>query len=200
MSSATWWFVRHAESTANAEGWLAGHTDAPLTPRGRSQAEALAGELQARGLRPGRVWASDLERAWRTAELAWPSGEPPLARFAALRERNVGEWEALRRRGLPPGAANRLLTWHGVPPGGESQAMLARRVLRFLAAQPEGPDTLVFVHGGLIRCVIGLLDGTPTDQIGTWKVKNGEIAERKVAPGAWQALIDRHVPSASLPG
>ena len=38
-ADTTLYFVRHAESQANAEGRFAGQQDSPLTERGRRQAE-----------------------------------------------------------------------------------------------------------------------------------------------------------------
>ena len=181
------WFVRHAESTANAEGWLAGHTDAPLTSKGRAQAHALREVLAE--LQPRRCWASDLCRATETARIAWPSEVPPLERHPVLRERAAGDWEGIPRRQLRQrGAFARLLTWTGRPPGGESQRDLALRVLSGLDDLDGGNDTLCFVHGGLIRVVVGLLDGTPVDQIGGWKVPNTAVVPRDVPRGRWRAL------------
>ena len=43
-------FVRHAESTANAEGRYQGHADFPLSDAGRLQARKLAERFPQRGL------------------------------------------------------------------------------------------------------------------------------------------------------
>jgi broad specificity phosphatase PhoE len=183
-----WWFVRHGESTANAEGWLAGHHDAPLTARGVAQAEALQPSLAS--LSPQRVLSSDLQRAWRTAELAWGAREPAIEQVEALRERHLGDWEqrtraSLRARGEMPV----LLTWDEGPPDGESQLALSRRVLTWLAGHDDGRDTLLFAHGGLIRCVVGLLDDTPRGAIGRHRVDNTQVIERQVARGTWRLLL-----------
>ena len=36
------WLVRHGETSWNAEGRMQGHTDVPLTERGRAQAHVFA--------------------------------------------------------------------------------------------------------------------------------------------------------------
>lgn len=182
---STWWFVRHGQSVANAEGWLAGHMDAALTQQGRDEARTLRRALE--GIRPSSVVSSDLVRARETAALAWPQA---AVAHPALRERSVGAQEGVSIAELRrSGTMNALLTWTGRPPGGESQRDLAIRVLGWLAANDTGSDTLLFVHGGLIRVVIGLVDGTPVDQIGRWAVKNVEVVERQLPIGRWAELL-----------
>ena len=181
------WFIRHGESVANAGRYLAGHLDVDLTARGVEQATALRAALA--DARPERLLASDLRRAWRTAELAWPHSQPPLERHEALRERDVGDWESIPLDELGASVRQALITWNGRPPNGESQAMLATRVLRWLAAHDDGRPTMLFVHGGLIRCIVGLLDGTPLHEIGTWKVRNTEVAVRDVPADRWGQLL-----------
>ncbi|MCB9684749.1 MAG: histidine phosphatase family protein [Alphaproteobacteria bacterium] len=180
------WFVRHGESVANAEGWLAGHRDVPLTARGEEQARALAPQLRA--LTPDRVVASDLQRAWRTGALAWNHRLPPVSRIPELRERHVGRWEGVPIGQLAEAGAMSVLTsWEGAPPEGESQEVLSVRVLAWLAANDD-QDTLIFAHGGVIRCVVGLLDREPTERIGYGKVGNTEVITRDVAPGTFARL------------
>jgi broad specificity phosphatase PhoE len=187
--TTTWHFVRHGESEANAQGWVAGHVDARLTAAGVAQAEALRPRLAA--LRPGRVVASDLVRARRTAELAWGDRTPALELHPELRERHLGAWERAKLGGLRrDGRIRTLYSWGGAPPDGESQRMLSRRVLTWLAAHDDGTETLLFVHGGLIRCVVGLADGTDPEQIGFWKVKNTEWVPRTLPTGRWAELLE----------
>lgn len=185
-----WVFIRHGESDANAGGWLAGHLDPDLTPRGVEQARALRDLL--RPYDPRLVYTSDLLRARRTAEHALVGRDLPVIPTPALRERTIGQWdgearEALQQRGVWP----TLLSWEGRPPGGESQRDLARRALRWLVDH-DGPGVhLAFSHAGLIRVVVGLLDGVPVDRIGLTKVGNGELVEREVPPGGFAAVVPR---------
>ncbi len=189
VATTTWHFVRHGQSTANAEGWMAGHADAPLTAEGIAQAKALEPIL--RDATPGRVVSSDLVRARHTAELAWGTRAPSLEIHPELRERHLGAWERERLDALrSDGRIRTLYSWGGVPPGGESQRMLSQRVLRWLAAHDDGIETMLFVHGGLIRCVIGLADGAAPDQIGLWKVKNTEWVQRTLPTGRWAERIE----------
>jgi len=77
----------------NAEGRFGGHTDTPLSPRGRRQAEATAQALASEKF--DAIYSSDLPRAIETANpLARLTGAP-LETTDALRERSVGVMEGL---------------------------------------------------------------------------------------------------------
>lgn len=181
---ARWGFVRHGQSVANAEGWLAGHIDAPLTALGREQAAAVSVDAGAWT----RILSSDLSRAAHTAAIALPGVEVPAV--SALRERTIGAWDGRRIDAIKAaGEWELLLEWDGRPPGGESNRLLAMRVLRWLVEQPD-QDTLIFAHGGLIRSITGLVDGMPLADIPYRKVANCEVQIRDMTPSAWRALLD----------
>ena len=91
----TWLLVRHGQSIANAEGWLAGHRDVPLTDRGRSDAVSVRDQLA--GVVVDRVVTSDLTRAIDTAAPVCAERAIVPARDRRLRERDVGAHEGRRR-------------------------------------------------------------------------------------------------------
>jgi probable phosphoglycerate mutase len=191
-----WLFVRHGESVANRENWLAGHRDVPLTAEGERQARAL-GPLLPAGI--DRIWASDLQRAWRTAELAAPGRR--VERYPALRERDLGTFEGRFRPELTASGEMALLTgWACAPPGAESQLDVARRILGFLAENdPEG-TTLVVAHGGVLRVIEGLHLGTAVGQIGTRVITNTEVLEWELSRGRWAELAGGIDPGDDGPG
>lgn len=156
-------FLRHAESVANAGGWLSGWDDVPLTPLGEAQARAVVLPWT-----PGRVLVSDLGRAQHTARLALGPLRPPFHVCAALRERNMGVLQ-----GQPIAAARAdgrmerwMIGWDTVPPGGESIAQVVRRVFATLRAWDDGTPTLVVGHGTMIKAVVAVLDGLDREAIG----------------------------------
>jgi broad specificity phosphatase PhoE len=53
---------------------------------------------------------------------------------------------------------------------------------------PSGPILLVG-HGGLIRVLLGLIDDTPTDQIGKLNIPNAVPIERTIADGRWGKIL-----------
>lgn len=85
--------VRHGQSQGNAEGRFGGHTETPLSARGRRQADAAARALASEKITA--IYCSDLLRAVQTAEpLARLTGLE-IRRTTAFRERSVGVMESL---------------------------------------------------------------------------------------------------------
>jgi len=185
-----WSFLRHGQSVANAEGWLAGHTDAPLTPLGERQ--AIAARDPVADMRFERVLVSDLARARRTLQLVLPDYAGPVTISPGLRERTIGDWDGMHRDQLVPlGAFEVLITWEGRPPNGESHADLARRVIGTLATLDADIDTLVVCHGALMRAVLGVLDGRDRAQLGKIRYPNCALQTRSVPLGRWAELRAR---------
>jgi broad specificity phosphatase PhoE len=189
-----WVFLRHGQSTANAAGVLAGWNDVPLTAEGEAQAAAAGLLLEPAAI--ARVLVSDLARARHTAALAldaWVARtgrpRPPEVVLPALRERNLGAWQGLSLQELrADGRVERLLDWHARPPGGESLADLMGRVLPALAAH-QGPEpTLVVAHGGVLRGVLGLLDGLDLAEAARLRVANAVPLPRTLPPGSLERL------------
>lgn len=184
-----WVLLRHGESTANRDGVYSGWADVPLTERGRSQAREAGAALRDEPF--AQAVSSDLVRAVETARLALGQrASPPLVQLRGLRERHLGAWQGQDRRQLKAtGATDVLLTWAGAAPGGESLGQLAHRVVDTLAALPVavGP-TLLVAHGGVIRVLVGLLDGTPPDRLWDQDIPNAVPIAVTVPPGTWARI------------
>ncbi len=180
-----WWFVRHGESIANQGGWISGWRDVPLTPLGEQQARMLSPWFANEQV--DRLLASDLQRAWHTAELILP-GRTAL-RISALRERCLGDAEGRTRAELVEnGEMARLLGWSTAPTGGESQRELAGRVLGWLAANEIDGSTLIVAHGGVLRVIEGMALGVARGKIGVRNIANTEVVTFDLEPGRWAEL------------
>jgi broad specificity phosphatase PhoE len=160
--------IRHGQSEGNAEGRFGGHTDTPLSARGRRQADATAKALASEKF--DAIYSSDLPRAIETAT--------PLAKLAgvvlettdALRERSVGVMEGLRFEEAAeqyPEQYAALLhrDFEHVLLGGESYRQTLDRASRKLDDAIEkhrGGRIAVFTHTGaiciLILHLMGALD------------------------------------------
>jgi broad specificity phosphatase PhoE len=166
--------VRHGESTWNAIGRWQGQADPPLSQLGELQAVAAAlGLVAGADTVVHGTWASDLQRARRTAELLTaalgdagrlgPTHDGAVAVDGRLRERDAGEWTGLTRPEIEdqwPGA----LAAGRRPPAFEPQAPFVARAMAALDAVAEavagagtgaGGDrtALVVSHGGVVRAV-----------------------------------------------
>jgi len=119
-----------------------------------------------------------------------------------IAERDVGDFGGRLLAELRDTKENELLLgWFTHPPGGESLADVAHRSLPFLASLPsvEGP-TLVVAHGGLLRVVVGLLDGLPIEEGARWKLPNCEPMTRTLEPDTFSRLVAEHGPRLFPPG
>jgi broad specificity phosphatase PhoE len=169
-------FLRHGETSYNAENRLQGQRDIPLNARGRDQASAIGKTLRARlGEEIDRLeaaggfFASPLKRARETGELARAAMGLPPKRYRldpVLMELSFGEWEGLTwaevRARDPNGVkARRADKWRFAPPGGESYAMLAERLTPWLASLAG--DAFIVSHGGVARAFMTLMAGVPPE-------------------------------------
>ena len=152
--------IRHGETAWNAETRLQGQIDIPLNALGQRQAASLSGALRDEGLQV--VYASDLGRAWQTAQaLAGPLGLP-LQADAGLRERGFGQLEGHTYAEIDaqwPELARRWRTrepgW--APPGGESLLVFADR------NRVEKEETFEIPSAARDRFIMELHIETPAD-------------------------------------
>lgn len=167
-------FVRHGETSWNAENRLQGQRDIPLNPRGREQAAAVGRILHARVPdeleqldRRGAFIASPLSRARETMERMRRAMSLDPASYRcdpALMELTFGDWEGHTWSEVaardPKGVKARFADkWNFVPPHGESYAMLAVRLGPWLAALES--DAIVVSHGGVARALMTVLSHEP---------------------------------------
>ncbi|HEX2036583.1 MAG TPA: histidine phosphatase family protein [Chloroflexota bacterium] len=151
--------ARHGETVWNREGRYQGQRDSALTERGEAQARCLATRLADESI--AVAYASDLRRAWQTAEVIAAGRNLSVTRDASWREMSYGAWEGLTRAEIqerfPDAWQRRLANPAGIaPPGGESPLDLQRRVvgaLHALAERHPGQSVLVVTHGGALRAL-----------------------------------------------
>ncbi len=142
--------LRHGQTELSIHKRYSGRGDPVLTPLGQAQAAGAAARLAAV---PGiaAVLTSPLARARRTAEGVAAAVGVPLEVRDGLVETDFGDWEGLtfaEARERDPGLHGRWLSVPDVaPPGGESFAVVGRRVAAereaILAAYPGRTVVLV---------------------------------------------------------
>ena len=179
--------IRHAQTRSNAQGSWHGSLDEGLSRLGQEEALEAAERLRDRtDLRVSGVVSSDLRRAVETAEImASAIGVPNVVQEPRLRERDMGKWSGrspheVRKRW--PGMLERWIAGSiGGPPGGETDAAVARRARLALldCCSPAPGVMLVVTHGGVIRSLRreGGLPNVPVAHLG------GHVARIECGPG-----------------
>jgi alpha-ribazole phosphatase len=175
--------VRHGETDWNATGRYQGQSDIPLNATGQRQARAVARRLATERL--DGIYASDLLRAWATAEAIAEPHDLTVKPDARLREMSYGNWQGLTYRQIAEQAPEALAGWnadrvHRAPPGGESLGDLAARVRNsldgILVAHSEGTVALVS-HGGTVRMILCVLLCHPPAFYWQFEMDNTAISE-----------------------
>jgi len=176
--------LRHGQSQWNLENRFTGWVDVPLSPKGEEEARAAGMKL--RGRRIDEVITSVLKRAIDTATLALATAvitDVPIERDAALNERMYGDLQGLNKaEAAQKWGDEQIKIWRRSydvkPPGGESLADTAARVLPYWEAHilPElkaGRNVLVAAHGNSLRALVMHLDGLTREQVLQLEIPTG---------------------------
>ena len=179
----TLYFIRHGETDWNAEARLQGQRDVPLNDFGRVQAEEVGAKLRGLVLHSEDLdyVASPLSRTRETMALIREAiGLHPTAYRTdeRLRELTFGTWEGLTWKEVrtrdPKGAqAREKDKWSFAPPGGESYAMLAKRVAPIVADLTR--DTVIVSHGGVARVLLALRCAVPHREAPVMDIWQGKV-------------------------
>ena len=152
--------LRHGESEWNVERRWQGWIDIGLTAAGEEQAARRARQLARDSFLPRAIYASDLKRAARTAEIIGGHLGVPVLTDAGFRERHGGEWEGCTPSEIDAGWPGMREKWrHGklnAPPGGEDDIKVVSRFDAALthALAHVGTGVLgVVTHHGILRLV-----------------------------------------------
>ena len=161
MSSTHICFIRHGETTWNAERRMQGHIDIPLNTAGMGQAKRLSTALTQTKHSFDAIYSSDLERALHTANVVANALSLAVHTTPQLRERNVGQLQGLLLSEAPvllpeiwqSHIARELDHDLG---GGESIRAFHQRmqgVLELLLRQHRGQSILAVSHGGSLDMI-----------------------------------------------
>ncbi|MBT5057097.1 MAG: histidine phosphatase family protein [Gemmatimonadetes bacterium] len=206
--TTTLYLIRHGETEFNTRGIYQGQADSPLTPDGEAQARALAPRIA--GFDTARnLYASDLTRAYRTAEFVATPNHHQIVTDVGLRERHYGIFQGKVKKEISTQFPD---VWEkyrsGDPdyaiPDGESQRQFLDRtceVMTRIADAHEGEGVVAVSHGGTLgvfaKHVLGLEISAPRPfdigntsltiverTAGVWKIRTlGELAHLQRLPG-----------------
>ena len=165
------WLIRHGQTDWNVEGRYQGQADLPLNEAGILQAESAAAQVAR--LPVAAIFASDLVRAHRTAEIIAARLGLPVQEDARLREINQGEWEGLLVSEIASRYAGQIGRFRANPmtaraPGGETVAEVASRLASAaneISRRYAGQQVLIVSHGLALATLIARARKVPLDQV-----------------------------------
>jgi probable phosphoglycerate mutase len=136
--------IRHGETTWNVDTRIQGQLDIGLNETGRWQAARLAQALAGEPI--AAIYASDLGRAFETAEHVSRATGVPVIAEPGLRERHFGEFQGRTFTDIESALPKQAMLWRTrdpdfAPSGGESLKQLRERVVstaHSLAARHPG--------------------------------------------------------------
>ncbi len=156
--------VRHALAMPPGDHRLPG-PDVALLPAGEDQARKLA--IRLRDFEPSAVSTSEALRAQQTAEIIAATSDVSCQVIHDLRELDFGAWGG-RTYADVVAADPAASTWFAdpeasSPPGGESIAAAAERVVRVLGTMADSDAKCVAVvgHAGSLRLAVARALGMP---------------------------------------
>lgn len=173
--------VRHGETAWNVDTRIQGHIDIGLNATGLWQARRAGAALADEPI--GVVYASDLSRAWQTAQaIAEPHGlaVQPEPR---LRERAFGNMEGMSFAEIEATLPVQAKRWRErdpefEPEGGESLLTFRDRVTGVaaeLAARHPGELVVLVAHGGVMDVLYRAATRQELQAPRTWQLGNAAI-------------------------
>ena len=174
--------LRHGETAWNVDTRIQGQLDIGLNATGLWQADQLGQALG--GEEVDAVYASDLSRAWVTAEgVARHQRTQPISK-QRLRERAFGCFEGLTFAEIESGMPAEARLWRTRDPhfapagGGESLLAFRSRVIGVaseLAARHAGGQIALVAHGGVMDVLYRAATGQELQAPRTWYLGNAAI-------------------------
>jgi 2,3-bisphosphoglycerate-dependent phosphoglycerate mutase len=173
--------IRHGETAWNADARIQGHIDIALNDKGRWQAQQLAAALAHE--RIDAIYASDLSRAFETAQAVAQQQNKIVNVEPLLRERHFGDFQGRIFTDVEQEMPEQAARWRRrdpdfIPEGGESLRLFyARCVLtaKRLAAAHPGQLVALVAHGGVMDCLYRAALSLDLQTPRSWPLGNASI-------------------------
>jgi broad specificity phosphatase PhoE len=169
----TIFFESHGTTTDNEKELSSGHNDVELSKLGVTQSRELGERYKNKKL--DAVFASDLQRAYKTGEIAFEGRNIPIIKDRRLREVDYGE---MTQR---PGEEVKKLKLQYISkpfPGGESYEQTSKHMKSFLQdvlKKYDGKTVMVIGHRATQYGLERWIKGIPLEQVipAPWKWQPG---------------------------
>jgi len=174
--------IRHGETAWNVDTRIQGHLDIPLNATGRWQAQRAAQALVDEPV--AAIYASDLLRAYETAQAVGAALGVDIAKAEGLRERDFGAFQGHTFAEIEARLPEQALRWRkrdpdfSPPDGGESLNRFRDRVMACvdqLAARHPGELITLVAHGGVMDVLYRAATGQGLQAPRTWDLGNAAI-------------------------
>jgi len=178
--------VRHGETQWNAQRRYQGQSDVPLSELGVRQAELVADWLA--GYKIDAVYASDLRRAWETAQIIGKKSRLDILSEPRLRELKFGILEGLTfdeaQEQYPEIIAAWLDDFHQTPEGAETIDLFNARVISLLEdlkRKHDGQVVLLVAHGGSLSEILRVVLELSPQKRWYLELENASLSEVLIA-------------------
>lgn len=173
--------IRHGETAWNVDTRIQGQLDVGLNDTGHWQAGRLAQALADEPITA--IYASDLGRAFETAQHVSRATGVPVTATPGLRERHFGEFQGQTFAEIEARSPDQAMRWRTrdpafTPGGGESLIQLRERVVgtaQLLAAQHPGELIMMVGHGGVLDILYRAATRLELQAPRTWLLGNAAI-------------------------
>jgi len=158
--TTTLYLIRHGLTEWNVTNRFQGSSDIPLCDKGREQAKRLSKRMENYPIH--KVYASDLSRAYETAQYIAQPHNIAVKKVPELREIHFGIWEGLTQEEIVQLKEYNFTAWKQSPhdhpfPGEESFKNVQKRVmagLEKITKNNQGENIAIVSHGGSLKLII----------------------------------------------
>lgn len=164
-------FESHGTTYDNEAHIASGHSDVALSALGEQQAKELGERYLQKNI--DAIFCSDLQRSYRTAEIAFASRNVPIFRDARLRECDYGKFTGHPSQEIEEARPQHIASSF---PGGENYEQAAQRMKSFLEELKKNYDDKTVLVIGHRATQYGL------EHLASRKT----LAEIIAAPWKWQ--------------
>ncbi len=173
--------VRHGETAWNVDTRVQGQLDIALNQTGERQARRVGQALAEEPI--DAIYASDLQRAWHTAQAIAHASGSTLHAQVLLRERHFGVFQGKTYAEIEDLWPEESRRWrerqaHWAPDGGESLQTMYLRVAQIagqLASAHLGGQIVLVAHGGVLDMLYRLATRQDVQSPRTWQLGNASI-------------------------
>ena len=178
------YFIRHGETDWNLLGKIQGSHDIPLNETGLRQAEELSRRLIEQGYRFTKIYTSQQQRAFKTAEILSQYVNMEVTPVKGLEEVNLGDWEGLSWSEVKLKFPEEYNAWYhnrryARAPRGESYQDLLDRLLPAIHTilQTNSDHVAIVTHGAVVMSLQCYLTDTPFQEMKKFAPENTAVVE-----------------------